>query len=307
MQISFHARTEANCKQFLKLRMPSEAEYSTIDAFIENHPDITVVPPDDCMMLYRGNEYSYGEYTKECAQLFSNLPYPKSFISPLYLDKSLNASAFFVNKARECLGLGDFFLRRSKMVLENNYSIPWHQGYSAQFQFRCIYFGTAATWYQNCYDQILQVIYWSRELYRNLRDKKTKELIYQDTWTDEEILERCSYHFVNQEIKNEPDLHDALQTCTQETKTVRTWANYIKHKGGLKYAHLEAEMPFAIYVLPKDGEKTIAQCRVNRFSSPLTIDIDKEMEVLFHSRNVLCEFLNLVIASIPVEKQKVFK
>ena len=140
-----------------------------------------------------------------------------------------------------------FFTIKSYKLFDSDDNLSWSQGYTPQFFFRCLYFGTASTWYINTYDQILQTVYWGKKLYTSAKLKNGE--VYNDTWTRETIMEHCKYKFVKNELENRnmQELQNKLCICYDAISEVRKWANYIKHKGGVDYKFLNAPKPFSLF------------------------------------------------------------
>ena len=97
----------------------------------------------------------------------------------IIIDDSIRASIYFMRKAIECLQFARFFTMKAALLLDIDYNIKWSQGYFPQFLFRCIYFGTATTWYSNAFDHVLQAVYWGEKLYTY--NKKIYLIIYDST------------------------------------------------------------------------------------------------------------------------------
>lgn len=150
-QITFTAKMEPECKTFLKLQWPGE-EYTTIDKYIEMHSDITDEAINSCKIWYRGNEYNYEDYINNYVDFSEELEIMRYYSLNLYRNHNIRAASFFVEKAGECLNDARFFAMKSYLLLDTDYNMAWRYGYVAQFKFRCLYFGTATTWYSNAFD-----------------------------------------------------------------------------------------------------------------------------------------------------------
>lgn len=71
----------------------------------------------------------------------------------------------------------------------------------------------------------------------------------------------------------------------RRTPPINEWANYIKHKGGVKFLGLEADEPVEINIKDKDGN-TIAD---NNFAT-IELDLDESMQTLstVHRAYLIC-------------------
>ena len=163
MNLKFTAKMEPECKDFLKIRDAS-SDYMTIDTFIQRHPDISEKELNECYIKYRGKEQTYKENAEEyCA--FSEKMKLIHYTPPIMVVQPfIKPSIYFMQKAIECLGFARFFTMKSALLLDTDYNIRWSQGYIPQYLFRCIYFGTASTWYSNAFDHVLQAVYWGKKL-----------------------------------------------------------------------------------------------------------------------------------------------
>ena len=139
------------------------------------------------------------------------------------------------------------------LLLDIDYNVRWAQGYFPQFLFRCIYFGTATTWYSNAFDHVLQLVYWGEKIYTAAFDKNGDP--YREDWEPKKIMKCCTYKVVVGELKkqNQVELRKLLTSCSSKIEEVRKWANYIKHKGGIDYKYLDPEKPFEVYYVPQTG------------------------------------------------------
>ena len=289
-------------------------EFQTIDAFITQHPEISEKDLDDCIISYRGREISYKDYSDEY-RTFSETMGFNHFNEPfLILNESIRAAAYFCRKAIECLQFARFFTMKSGLLLDTDYNIHWTQGYVPQFFFRCIYFGTSATWFSNAFDHVLQAVYWGKELYTSAKDRDDQP--FDDSWDNKKILENCTYEFVIGELKARglSECRKHLTACSGKIEEVRKWANYIKHKGGIDYKYLEPEVPYKIYYVPTEEHNIKnafpehppappkAEYEVKGFKSLIEIDIDEKIPELVTVHSAIFQSINEVIADIDFEK-----
>lgn len=300
------ARSVPECESFLTIKIGDET-FAKIDEFIARHEGISDAELEQCTICYRGKEQSYKDYIAESLAFTETLEIVQFNGWRLIINPSVRAAVYFTEKATDCLQNARFFAIKSNLLLDYNRNIRWSYGYIPQFSFRCTYFGTAATWYSNTFDQILQVVYWAYELYTSAVDKKKKG--YDDTWDAKKTMKFCSYNFVVAELKKRGNIkvRDILTSCFSKIEEVRSWANYIKHKGGIEYRYLETEPPFQIYVFPADGISPMNKppddrFAIKNFKSPIEVDIDEKIEVITDAHKALVGCINSIIEEINFDK-----
>lgn len=309
MNIQFKASSYPPCKDFYKIKRNQEDSYETVDKFIEDNPNITWEELRECFVNYRNEEKLYYDYANDYINFSERLLFLEFTNPPIIADTSVNVSAFFANKIADCLQTARFFSLKSFELIETNENIHWCQGYVPHFNFRCIYFGTACTWYQNSFDHILQTVYWGLKLYTSVCDRD--KVPYNDTWSEKKILELCTFDFVLAELKERglTDIRKAITQCADQTRDVRKWANYIKHKGGIEYKYLEAEEPYKIFLTrinknDNTAESSIAEktFEIKNFKSPVEIDIDNELIKLENAHTAIYNCSKKVIEFIDYAK-----
>lgn len=312
MNFTITAKTEPECKSFLKIREAS-GEYMTIDTFILLHPKMTEDELDKCYINYRGMEKTYKDDTEEYCNFSEEMKFVQFNPPSIIVEPSIKPSIYFMQKSIECLDFARFFTMKSALLLDIDYNIRWSQGYIPQFLFRCIYFGTASTWYSNAFDHLLQAVYWGKKLYTSVVDREGNP--YENGWDTKKVMALCTYEFVVTELKarGEAELRTLLTTCSGKIEEVRMWANYIKHKGGLDYQYLEAESPFKLYFVPSGQTPTEGDGRmqyqppdekyeIKNFKSPIKIDIDAKKEELVKAHSAIYDCIEKTIANINYEQ-----
>ena len=313
MNLKFTAKMEPECKDFLKIRDAS-SDYMTIDTFIQRHPDISEKELNECYIKYRGKEQTYKENTEEYWAFSEKMKLIHYTPPIMVVQPFIKPSIYFMQKAIECLGFARFFTMKSALLLDTDYNIRWSQGYIPQYLFRCIYFGTASTWYSNAFDHVLQAVYWGKELYTSVVDRDGNP--YDEGWDTKKTLSLCTYEFVVGELKNrnETKARKLLTSCSAKIEEVRKWANYIKHKGGIDYSYLEAENPFKFYVIPtssisstsmKNGaqyQPPAEKYEIKDFKSPIKIDIDDKMQELVKAYDAIFECIEKMIAEMDYDQ-----
>ncbi len=307
-RFTFTSRSVPECESFLNIRIRDEA-FFTINEFISRHKDISDEILENSVIWYRGNEQIYKDYIAEYIVFSEDLEIVQFNGWKIIINPSIRAALFFVEKATDCLQNARYFAMKSNLILDCNRNIPWSHGYIAQFSLRCTYFGTAATWYSNTFDQVLQAVYWAYELYTSAIDKKKRK--YADTWDVKKTMKFCTYDFVIAELKKRGNIkvRGYLTSCFGKIEEVRSWANYIKHKGGIEYSYLEAEPPFQIYVFPADGTSPMNKppddrFAIKNFKSPVEVDIDSKMGVIVDAHKALVKCIKNIIDEINFDKHQ---
>ena len=311
-RFTFTARSVPDCEEFLKLNYQDEG-YLKIDEFFEKYNKPTNDILEHCSLSYRGKQETYKDYVARSIAFSEELELVRFNGWKLIFQPHIRASVYFTEKATDCLQNARFFAMKSAMLLDCDNSIPWKYGYVPQFSMRCTYFGTAATWYSNTFDQILQMVYWGYELYTSVEDRKGNP--YNDTWDVKSIMALCNYDFVVKELKNRgyADARKLLTSCFDKIGDVRTWANYIKHKGGIEYLYLEPEPPFQIYIRPIEESNGSSpfdippedRFAIKNFKSPIEVDIDDKLNVINDTHKALVECLSKIIENIDFDKYQI--
>ena len=295
MNFTIKAHSEPECKSFLEIKKDGE-EYSLIDNFNAKYPDISEKEIECCWVKYRGTEKRMNDWLTDYNDYIATLQLGSSLHYTI-TNEDTRISEYLINKAIECLRFARFFTLKSALILDTNFNINWKSGYVAQYYIRCIYFGTACTWYQNAMDHINQAVYWNYAIYKQAKDRD--ENPYDDSWDEKKIIEHCTYELVVTELKNQglTDLRKKITRASGQTEIVRKWANFIKHKGGVDYKYLEAKDPFEIYILKK-SEDGGQRFKIENFSSSVKIDIDDEYSELKKAHIALYQCIEDVIATI---------
>lgn len=297
---SFSFTSHAKCKDFYLIKKNKEEKYQPIEVFINNNPGISVKELELCYVCYRNTEKQYKDFVDDCTKYINSLPLidyhkPDFFQNPnVILNKSFNRATYFIERMADCMQTARFFTMKSYEKIDTDDNVRWDNGYQVQYYYRCVYFGTAATWYSNAFDHILQIVFWGFKLYTSAKDKKKKR--YNDSWSDNKTLGFCDYNFVYAQltVRKLDDIKQQITSCYKEIEKVRKWANYIKHKGGLEYLFLYPEDPFDVYITPcePEGEKV----KVSSFKSPEKIDIDNEFCELKKVYDSLYDCANKIIS-----------
>jgi len=317
MNFTFTCTSEPECKNFLKIK--KNDTYFTIDEFITEFYSDSYEVLGDCLVWYRDTEKGYQQIVDDYTAFSESLEFYRVQEPMIVINKSMRATKYFAKKAADCLQFARFFTMKGAQLLDIDYNLRWAQGYVPQYLFRCINFGTASTWYSNCFDHILQIAYWGLALYTSVTDRDGNA--YDDSWDAKKVLGLCTYKFVVGELKNRglSGIRKSLTSCSGKIEEVRTWANYIKHKGGIDYKYLEADNPYKIYILPiekgqslppapKLGDKLVLpdeEFAINDFKSPIEIDIDEKLPALKEAHTEIHKCLGAVIVAVDFKGNSV--
>jgi hypothetical protein len=302
MNISITAKTYPASQDFLKIIEGGQAY--PLDSFIKKHQSDAISPIyavlENCQIKYRGEIKNYKDYLKEQLAFTKRLRFFEFNSFKTWPSKNDRYAVYFVKKANECLEIARFFTMKSARWFESNEGLNWNTGYMPHFLFRCIYFGTAVTWYANCYDHILQIVYWCLKFYMAAKDRDDQP--YDPTWDDKKLISLCVFDLVVKELKASPsykDVRKMLITCYEQIKEVRQWSNYTKHKGGLDYKYIEVEAPFRVFIQKDGGEKE----QIKDFEPLIEIDIDAEMHKLAEAHENLFKCLSDVVTKMDFESR----
>lgn len=301
------AKTYPKCDDYLRIRWNGE-EYKKIEEFIKTHEDATKSELNECMIQYRGIEKTYKEFINDYVTYANGMDFIEFSPIKLIMNQSIKASLYFMAKTLDCMQTARFFAMKSKLILDTDFNIHWSQGYIPQYLFRCTYFGTAATWYSNTFDNLLQSVYWAYELYSSAIDRDGNT--YTDEWGVKKVMTFCTYKFVVGELKKrgQTDVRNILTACFRNIEEVRIWANYIKHKGGIDYKDSQAKDPFELYVIPvgatSESDKPDKRFLIENFKSPVEIDIDEKSVVMTDIHSALYDCITKVIEIIDYDSYK---
>lgn len=305
-KFTISARSEPNCVSFMTIKWPDE-EHMTIDKFIERHPSPSLDELRLCDIHYRGKNQNFCDYFTDYVAFSERLELLPLSSSWLITNPRIRAAHYFSQQTGDCLQNARFFVLKSNLILDHKEPAFWTSGYLSQFTLRCLYFGTATTWYSNAFDQLLQTVYWAFELYTSVKDRDGNP--YNDSWDVKKIITYCTYEFVISELKtrNHPDIRNALTSCSGKIQDVRMWANYIKHKGGIEYTHLKPEPPVKIFIFPAEAVEAGNAAPEDRFAlenfkSPIEVDIDEKMAVMEAAHTAIYECATKIFAAIDFKK-----
>lgn len=319
MKIQFTATNHAECNNFLKIKNKQDNLFATLEQFIELNPAISEIGLDSCVINYRGRIVDFTQYANEYLNMTKELLfYDYTPLFGTYYNFEDRAAIYHIRKASDCLQTARYYAIKSSLLLDYDLNMPWKYGYQPQFYFRCMNFGTAASWYANCFDYILQIVYWGFSLYKNVVDKKKQK--YNQTWNKKKILKLCDYTFVINELGRNKlnSLKSAIEQCYKQCASIKNITNYIKHKSGVDYLYLLpntiGECYFAKRELSIDEMKQMIFSnakipnveRIEEFESPIKIDIDKSINDLHIAHKALQSCLVKVVNELDLVSRKLF-
>lgn len=303
--LTITAKTYPKCDGYLRIRKADD-EYKKIEDFIKLYPNIKEPEIYECMIKYRAVEKTYREFMNDYLSFADQLQFVEFNPCRIIIHQPVRVSKYFIEKAIDCLQTARFFAIKSHLILDRSSNFNWSQGYIPQYSFRCTYFGTAVTWYSNTFDQLLQAVFWAFELYTDAVDNKRNH--YNDSWDAKKTLKFCNFDFVIRILKKRgnTDTRKLLISCFKIIEEVRSWANYIKHKGGIDYKDLQPKEPFRVYTAPPNSDITVAQLderfAIENFKSPIEIDIDEKSNTLLQAHCALYECITQIIDVIDFKK-----
>lgn len=314
MDIKFAATSYAKCNSFLTIKNKQDNVFITLDQFIKLNPSISKIGLENCLIFYRGRIIDFTQYLNEYLKMTEELLfYDYSALLGVYVDLDDRAAIYHIRKASDCLQTARYYAIKSSLLLDYDLNMPWKYGYQPQFYFRCANFGTSASWYANCFDYILQIVYWGLSLYKN----KQK---YDQTWNKEIILKLCNYDFVINELKRNKlnSLKTAIEQCYDQCASIKDIANCIKHRGGVDYLYLLPNPVCKRFISEKDlsvdemkqmifSNVAIPNVEIiEDFESPIKIDIDKSINDLYIAHKALHSCLVKVVSELDLVSRKIF-
>jgi hypothetical protein len=303
MNLTFTARTTPACQDFLKII--EDGQQYRIEEFAEKHKNANIFEFGNAVkassILYRGVVKKHADVVSDYVAFSESLPFYQFKPPMLMLESSDRAAVAFVKSACECLQNARYFSMMSADILDTNENINWSGGYLPHFLFRTINFSTAVSWYSNCFDQILQIVYWGYSLFTSVRDRSS---VYDPSWDVERTLKCCTYGFVQKELnaRGLTSLEMFIADCMAKIQGVRDWANYIKHKGGIDYKYIEAPSPMQIRV-KMNGDPDFTP--IDDYFSPVSVDIDEKITSLKNAHIALFYCLTEVVKDIDFDGRAV--
>lgn len=237
-------------------------------------------------IIYQGKEYTIKEL-KEEQMLFS-----KSLEGSEYLQDHGDAEWFcddpgymlaltFFKDVYSQISSARFSLLMGHKKLHDSNYVNWKSGEIGQYWLRYHYLRNSIIWYNSSFDLLWQVLWFGFYLFRKieLKDNNKKVKFFHDIdskETYEILLKGCNFNNLKKSIIliNSVDSNELLDKLTAfhssaEQKTVRIWANKLKHHGSFHIKEL---------YFPGIGLKT--KTFDSEFIMPLVVGIDEIPEVL---------------------------
>lgn len=263
MKIEIKVKTSPDCIDFLKLEYNNEV--ITIDEFATKyskaddkfHVDRVF---ENAVIHYKSEKYSYDAFCNLITRFANGLSFSTIYSSKLYpkihqiftLDRDYYAAAQLIKSMEEQLQIGRLALIEASRIIDFNINIHWKTGYGPIYKYRTIKANNAIQSYNNLFDYLMQIVYMGFGIYKHHE-------AYDQSDDFEKVLKRCDYIFLskfygdNKTANGFKSLWRIVSKAQNISLNANKWANYLKHKGGIKYVGAEAEDPFSMRIIKKDG------------------------------------------------------
>lgn len=207
----------------------------------------------------------------------------------------LHDLSFTLNTAR-------YALMQAHRILHFSSELKWSTGWE-QLWSRAVWLNNAIVMYNSCFDKLIQAVWIGFESYIGYREKdkngKLKEtpLSRQDLYSKSglnRIYKSCDYNTIKKRLPQ--NIKSILSNNTiKKLSKVRTYANKIKHRGGMRYKGL---FPYGTI-----GELTNAFC-YSSARTQIEDDMDKIINEVKEYHNIFCELVKTVFKYLIEEFQK---
>lgn len=299
MNITFTSKTTSECQNYLHI-ICENSEYSLED-FAKKYKTTDFSLNEklkETVILYRGNKMTYEELGKAIYDFSEELKFVDRYTKEIYpiehfmliSNTDYYKAAKYINKTEKCLQTARYYLMNSYNLITTDFECNWSSGYGAQFLLRTMDFTTAVIWYNSCFDYILQIVYFAFGIYKKIDG-------YTEQTSHEDLLKKCTYNKMGEiysQYKNIPNykaLWKIITKCYNTLSEINSWANYIKHKGGISFAGLYPSDPFLMRMTDLQGN-VIAES--SNFES-IEIDLDDSLNVLRDAHKALFDCINDLI------------
>ncbi len=201
----------------------------------------------------------------------------------------------FLDKTKECFNTGRYYLIRSASYIYSNEEINWKSGYGGIYKARTFNCSSSIMWYNNCFDHILLIIYFCCGI-----DKKQKDY---NSLSHEELLSKCRYDNIVKHLKSDINNKQAINLSKliefyyNELADIRNLANYIKHKGGIKYKGLEPDSLYKI-IINNSKQNTIRES--SNFDN-ICVDLDDINKKLKKAHIDLYKYMDKIVNFLDFE------
>lgn len=302
-EFTFTARSIAQANNYLKLiyngkkyaldefagKFQDENDKFALDKILEN-----------CKVEYKENTFTFKEMCDDMNAFCDLLPLSSLYadkIYPVELDLLSNDEDYFasgklVKSVEDQLMFGRFSLIESQGIIDFNLNCNWSAGYQGVYFMRSVKANNAIMWYNNVFDSIMQIVFIAFGIYK-------KHPRYSEKLTYHQILKLCDYNYLSgyygenkATVPNLKDLWKIVTKAQNENNHINNWANFIKHKGGIKIKGVDPENPYEIIV---------GKTSSNGFEPP-ELELDTVVEELKNAHITLCNTLAELVDFIGFEK-----
>lgn len=299
------SKNECECYNFFKI-IDDEKEYLLEEFAKNNEGKILIEEIKKYKIQYKDKRDTYENFLEEEKKFSKSLS-----VSNIYYEKlcKIEPYAFikcpdyyrsikFFDRTEKCLQTARYYLMRSNGILYDDNIVYWESGYPFIYLIRSFDLSTAILWYNNTFDYILQIFYFAFGLYKLIEN-------YNENWDMMKIIKKCNYNVLNNICKKNDkenakinSLLEIIKDCNEKISIVRNWANYLKHKGGIKFKGLYIDDPYKIKktnengdVIDETGEFYIEE-----------LDIDETINYLQSVHINICETLEKMYSIIEYGK-----
>lgn len=202
--------------------------------------------------------------------------------------------SFSLNTAR-------YALIQAHRILHFRSEIDWSTGWE-QLWTRAAWLNNAIVLYNSCFDKLIQSVWIAFKAYVGYQKKKGgkplgKPLLMQDLYSKDglnRIYSACDYNKIKSLLPS--DIRELIdRKYDNELKNLRTYANRIKHRGGMRYKDL---FPYGNILEVVDDNS------YSSFRTQITDNIDDVVEEVKKYHMVFCDMVDVVFNNIMEEFKK---
>jgi hypothetical protein len=284
LNITFTSKSVAECQNYLYI-IYDNTEF-TLSDFARKYKidDFSLdMKLKESTIVYRGIKMTYEELCNTNYEYSEELKFVERYTKEIYpiehllivSNRDYYKAAKYINKTEKCLQTARYYQMNSYNLIKTDFDVNWSSGYGAQFLLRTIDFTTAVVWYNSCFDYILQIVYFAFGIYKKIDG-------YSDRTSHNDLLKKCSYYTMGEiysqykTVLNYRELWKIINKCYNALSNINSWANYIKHKGGISFDGLNPPDPFTMKMTDQQGN-VIAESK--DFES-IKIDMDSSLNIL---------------------------
>lgn len=296
---TFTVKTRAECQDYLYV-IYDNTELTLMDFAIKYKTgDFSLDEKlKESTIVYRGKKMTYEELCKANYDFSEELKFIERYTREIYpiehhlavSNRDYYKAAKYLNKTEKCLQTARYYQLNSFDLLKTDFDVNWSSGYGPQFLLRTIDFTTAVVWYNSCFDYILQIVYFAFGIYKKMDG-------YSDQMSHNDLLKKCTYYSMGEvyskhkTVPNYRELWKIINKCYNALSDINSWANFIKHKGGISFDGLNPTEPYSMRMTDPQGN-VIAES--SDFES-IKIDMDSSFSILKDAHVALHECINEVI------------